>query len=258
MNLSSIPTKTEILNFLIELQRIENNDNRGFELDRQLTQYHVAAMIRHFSPSATKAKTNFAWISKAVAKKDIRNYLNFVVSDGVKMCATDGHRLHLAPVDSERSIPGFYCPKKGTLLAYADANFVANKELGTQKIYFAIVRAREMDKQPEHLAMNSNLFGLQYPDVERIFGTETRRRIDIDKDTIKSMLDNSEPLAPKLSRVFLSIGNGETIALNSEYFSNAMCNSISVRALISDKYANDSVVFEHGSDCLSVIMPMKK
>ena len=40
---------------------------------------------------------NERWVAKAKASNDIRGYLNYLYSDGRRLMATDGHRLHLAP-----------------------------------------------------------------------------------------------------------------------------------------------------------------
>lgn len=70
----------------------------------------LAKLLALLKPPAVPAKTVYAWVAKAAAKKDLRKYLNYVyVNDGVAV-ATDGHRLHLAPSDLE---PGMYDPKSG-------------------------------------------------------------------------------------------------------------------------------------------------
>jgi len=69
----------------------------------------VEAIYKYFLPALPKiAKTNFEWVAKAAAKNHVREAMNYVhVANGVAE-ATDGHRLHRAPVD----LPdGFYDPK---------------------------------------------------------------------------------------------------------------------------------------------------
>jgi len=72
----------------------------------------LARLYAFFEPQApAKPKTVFDWVAKAMAKKDQRHYLNWVYSDGARIIATNGHRLHIAHVALE---PGFY-DKNGTL-----------------------------------------------------------------------------------------------------------------------------------------------
>jgi hypothetical protein len=69
--------------------------------------YDLAALYTFFmeSPKA-KPKTNFAWVTLAMAKSDVRPYLNFVYVDDEYIVGSDGHRLHMAPSDGRE--PGFY------------------------------------------------------------------------------------------------------------------------------------------------------
>ena len=48
-------------------------------------------------PMPAKPKNSFQWVAKAMAKKDVRYYLNYVYIDDEYVVATDGHRLHLTP-----------------------------------------------------------------------------------------------------------------------------------------------------------------
>lgn len=70
----------------------------------------LAALLSHFLPKAPSGKnlTVEQWVAKAVAVKDLRGYLSFVMSDGQVIVATDGHRLHGAPTTLPR---GLYCPR---------------------------------------------------------------------------------------------------------------------------------------------------
>lgn len=51
--------------------------------------------------SRAKPKTARAWVAKAVAQKDVREALNYIYSDGERIMATDGHRLHIHEVEAE-------------------------------------------------------------------------------------------------------------------------------------------------------------
>lgn len=93
------------------------NKSRAFELieklkqGKELTDIQVDSLLLYFAPPIPKKpKTAFAWVAKAVAKKDVRYYLEYVrVKDGY-MYGTDGHRVHKAKTDLAE---GWYCPKTG-------------------------------------------------------------------------------------------------------------------------------------------------
>jgi len=69
----------------------------------------IAALYAYFMPALPKKpKTSHGWVSKAAAKKDAREYLRFVHSDGDDLVATNGYRLHV--LYGEGVAPGFYAP----------------------------------------------------------------------------------------------------------------------------------------------------
>ena len=69
----------------------------------------VAALYAHFMPKTVRASAgvfDFAWVARAMAKKDVRYYLNYVYSDGARTIATDGRRMHVL---AGQSLPqGYY------------------------------------------------------------------------------------------------------------------------------------------------------
>ncbi len=54
----------------------------------------MAKLYAFFLPPVSKPKTPDQWVSLAMGKKDVRYYLNYLYSDGARLTATDGHRLH--------------------------------------------------------------------------------------------------------------------------------------------------------------------
>lgn len=75
----------------------------------------LARLYATFQPTVPKKpKTMFDWVAKAMAKDDVRYYLNFVHVTEKRMAGTDGHRLHIAP-NTDGLEPGFY-DKNGTKL----------------------------------------------------------------------------------------------------------------------------------------------
>jgi len=67
----------------------------------------IAALYKYFTPATpAKPKTPIDWLKKALPKDDIRYYLNYIYSDGKRLCATDGHRVHV--YKTTEYAPGFY------------------------------------------------------------------------------------------------------------------------------------------------------
>ena len=70
-----------------------NNDGKFDDRDMaQLYQYFTLKI-------PAKPKTVEQWVAKAMPKDDIRYYLNYIYSDGNRIMATDGTRLHLAEIE---------------------------------------------------------------------------------------------------------------------------------------------------------------
>jgi hypothetical protein len=67
----------------------------------------LAFLYNQFQPALpTKPKTSFQWVAKAMPKKDIRFYLNYVYTDSNYIVATDGNRLHLTK--NHQGLSGYY------------------------------------------------------------------------------------------------------------------------------------------------------
>ena len=67
----------------------------------------LAELYRYFMPLPGKTvKTAEDWCKKAVGKKDIRTYLNFLYSDGSRLIGCDGHRLHIIETTDYKA--GYY------------------------------------------------------------------------------------------------------------------------------------------------------
>ena len=79
---------------------------RGEELDN----YQLSEMLRYFAPKIpAKPKNIFDWCRQAVAKKDVRCYLNAVYVDSGIVHGCNGHII-LRGVSSQYD-DGYYCPK---------------------------------------------------------------------------------------------------------------------------------------------------
>jgi hypothetical protein len=82
---------------------------------QQLSDSQISELLRYFAPKAPKTpKTLFDWVSQAVAKKDVRPYLNYVYSDGERIIGCSGHALLVAPTGQYGK--GYYCPKTKQLM----------------------------------------------------------------------------------------------------------------------------------------------
>lgn len=70
--------------------------NKGMDIDENILEHNLSGLYAFFlPPTPAKPKTDQQWVSKAVPKKDIRHYLNYLYSDGSRLIGTDGHRLHV-------------------------------------------------------------------------------------------------------------------------------------------------------------------
>lgn len=70
-----------------------------------LTDDSLSVLYAYFLPSVSKPKNKEQWVQLAVAKKDIRYYLNNAHVREERLTGTDGHRLHTCSTDLE---DGFY------------------------------------------------------------------------------------------------------------------------------------------------------
>jgi len=112
----SVPqVRNKALAFKAVCEIIKNlTEDQENELHGELARLYAA-----FQPTVPKKpKTMFDWVAKAMAKNDVRYYLNFVHVTEERMVGTDGHRLHIAP-NTDGLEPGFY-DKNGTKLHNPD------------------------------------------------------------------------------------------------------------------------------------------
>ncbi len=73
----------------------------------EMTVEQAAMLYAYFAPAIpAKPKTPEQWVAKAMAKKDVRYYLQYIYSDGARIMATDGHRVHIWHTDQYPA--GFY------------------------------------------------------------------------------------------------------------------------------------------------------
>lgn len=79
------------------------------KLGGELSEAEIDSLLLYFCPPKPKvAKTAMEWVARAVAEKDLREYLTYLyVRDGYAI-GTNGHFIHRAKVDTAN---GFYCPK---------------------------------------------------------------------------------------------------------------------------------------------------
>lgn len=94
------PMKADIM---ATLQAMLNNGTRTIS-DEELAIFYSFFI----PPIPAKAKTLEQWVAKAVAKKDVRQYLNYIYSDGARLIAADGHRLHW--IETTAYPEGLYIP----------------------------------------------------------------------------------------------------------------------------------------------------
>lgn len=81
-----------------------------FKKSDDITEYDLDRLLNYFAPPIPKKpKTPMEWVARAAAKKDVRDFLNYIhVKDRIPY-ASDGHRLHKG---NEVNLPdGVYDPK---------------------------------------------------------------------------------------------------------------------------------------------------
>lgn len=109
---SSTRDKAQTAQILRDL--MEQDTERGAEYWAPAYRYLLVSM----KPATGKAgKNDAAWVHLAVGVKDIRYYLNWDYSDGKRLMATDGHRLHIATGITR---PAGWYDKGGQMLTLAD------------------------------------------------------------------------------------------------------------------------------------------
>lgn len=78
--------------------------------DKSLSEHEIAVLYAQGLDSRpAKPRKPEKWVANAVAKDDIREYLQYIYSDGKRIMGTDGHRLHIWKTDKYPE--GFYNPK---------------------------------------------------------------------------------------------------------------------------------------------------
>ncbi len=108
MDLNEIATRAA--NF-----RYKTKKEDAFQIVRELAEKPVdpeslAKLYAFFMPPLPAKAKGFKWVARAMGQNDVRYYLNYVHSEGSRVVATDGHRLHLMPGD----LPAGYYDKAET------------------------------------------------------------------------------------------------------------------------------------------------
>lgn len=76
--------------------------------DYLFTHVELAEIYAYFIPAIPKKSANpELWAAVATAKKDVRDYLNYLYSDGERLIGCDGHRIHWIETDRET---GYFHP----------------------------------------------------------------------------------------------------------------------------------------------------
>jgi DNA polymerase III sliding clamp (beta) subunit (PCNA family) len=149
-----------------------------------LDDYEKNMLLNFFAPAPSKKpKNSFEWVALVVRKKDVRQYLNFVYSDGTRIMATDGHRVHYSESELQE---GFYCPKTGLKVEENLGNFPnIDKVLPDERRSHIVLDKNELDiikindkinayKVGDGLGVNSNYLkdALQNVDTFRVDKSE--------------------------------------------------------------------------------------
>ena len=123
-------------------------------VDRPINEYDISRLYSYFMPPVpAKPKTAEQWVAKAMAKADVRYYLNYLYSDGKRLLATDGHRLHAMPTDLEAGFYNTDLVKVDVDARYPDTNRVIPDVSCWAISRFVLAEAEAVDVQDWGLAV---------------------------------------------------------------------------------------------------------
>lgn len=132
----------------------------------------LANLYAYFLPSKPKtAKNDLEWVSKAVAVKDVRYYLNYLHEASGKLVGTDGHRMHWIETKQDR---GYLAPMTGDVVScdgtYPNIERVIPHHLSPTHV----LRVSELGKSsvipskgrpiPQYIFPNGSKFNAQFID----------------------------------------------------------------------------------------------
>lgn len=107
-NIPTLANKQKKINKATAFQIINDISAGKHEGDEiSISPVELAALYSFFMPPVPrKPKTPEEWVALAMPKNDVRFYLNYLYSDGNRLMATDGTRLHV--YKTEKYPAGFY------------------------------------------------------------------------------------------------------------------------------------------------------
>ena len=196
-----------------------DNVERADGSDPEYFEQQLAALYSHFMPRSGKIpKTGEEWVIKARGKDDIRYYLNHVYSDGNRLIATDGHRVHIMVKSLE---PGFY---DDNLQKVHDTDYGKFPEIDR------VIPSRKGKERNFKSIMDEAL-----ADIKFVQGGNPNRRGDLEAVSLG--------------------GNGGYV--NRQYFEEAMSGfDEDEKIRVYQQLKNTAVKLTQG-DRLAVIMPIK-
>jgi hypothetical protein len=101
------PKKAEAYDLIVELHK-----------GGKLTAYETSMLVNYFSPPLPKkSKTAWQYVAKAVSETYTQGMMRYVHVEAGVAYATDGHRIHWAPVDLA---DGSYSAKTGAVVEDVD------------------------------------------------------------------------------------------------------------------------------------------
>lgn len=193
----------------------------------ELTDKDMAELYKFFMPPIPKTKkTPEQWAASAIAKKDVRYYLNYVYIDKDWVIGTNGHCLHRVP-NTNNLEPGYYLPSPA----------------GEHGIVLA---------EPPDFAT--------YPKVERVIPTSKK---DGEKFTVDDLRIDKEPLMKGSSKMLdvykfpKRLIEDECVSINYEYLNNLTAVPGFDDAELYIYPVKNYVALWSGKLCLSVIMLRK-
>ncbi len=136
-------------------------------VNQTLTVEQQAELYAFFLPGLpAKPKTPDQWVAKAAGKYDVRDYLNYVYSDGSRLMASDGHVLHILN-DCNNFSAGYYDSKLDPVpqfnMKYPDIDRLIPSRARAREVSVASFRHLEnrchlTAKDPVQVLINDNWF----------------------------------------------------------------------------------------------------
>lgn len=164
------------------------------ESEDAIQKQELAALYKWFTPASPKVCNNkMQWVEKAKEKSsEPRYYLHNGYYDGENYVATDGHRLHLIPLEADFLHKNSYYDYKCNIIE-CEGNFPQYKKIIPKKEVEGIFNIDNItmidDTRAEILLFNDTTyhFNIKYI-LDAMNGTKECKVFSSDKDNLRGIL----------------------------------------------------------------------